>query len=105
MTDGWTLRSTTPDTWAADAARDVLALLSDHAHCELKAAHSALALVGPSGSGKSSLLAAGLLPALRLGKVPGSESWIRVAVTVTVELVPVLGTVCRNSIRSCQLLP
>ena len=30
---------------------------------------------------------------------------IRVAVTVTTELVPVLGTDWRNSMRSCQLFP
>ena len=34
-----------------------------------------LALVGPSGSGKSSLINAGLLPALRNGAIPGSEKW------------------------------
>jgi len=34
-----------------------------------------LAVVGPSGSGKSSLVRAGLLPALRRGAVPGSERW------------------------------
>ena len=34
-----------------------------------------LALVGPSGSGKSSVVRAGLLPALRAGLVPGSEQW------------------------------
>jgi WD40 repeat protein/serine/threonine protein kinase len=34
-----------------------------------------LAVVGPSGSGKSSLVRAGLLPALRGGAVPGSERW------------------------------
>src|SRR5262245_9424947 len=32
-------------------------------------------LVGGSGSGKSSLVRAGLLPALRRGRVPGSERW------------------------------
>jgi DNA-binding SARP family transcriptional activator len=32
-------------------------------------------LVGPSGSGKSSLAAAGLLPALRSGAVDGSDRW------------------------------
>ncbi len=34
-----------------------------------------LAVVGPSGSGKSSAVKAGMLPALRWGEVPGSESW------------------------------
>jgi serine/threonine protein kinase/DNA-binding beta-propeller fold protein YncE len=34
-----------------------------------------LALVGPSGSGKSSLVRAGLIPALRRGALPGSDSW------------------------------
>jgi basic membrane lipoprotein Med (substrate-binding protein (PBP1-ABC) superfamily)/DNA-binding SARP family transcriptional activator len=35
-----------------------------------------LALVGPSGSGKSSVVAAGLIPAIRAGAVPGSERWV-----------------------------
>lgn len=35
-----------------------------------------VALVGPSGSGKSSVIAAGLIPALRGGVVPGSEDWV-----------------------------
>ena len=34
-----------------------------------------LAVVGPSGSGKSSVVRAGMVPALRKGKVPGSERW------------------------------
>ena len=34
-----------------------------------------LALVGPSGGGKSSLVQAGLLPRLRQGAIPGSENW------------------------------
>jgi WD40 repeat protein/transcriptional regulator with XRE-family HTH domain len=34
-----------------------------------------LAVVAPSGSGKSSLVQAGLLPALRRGALPGSEAW------------------------------
>lgn len=35
-----------------------------------------LAIVGPSGSGKSSLIKAGLLPALSQGRLPGSEKWL-----------------------------
>jgi WD40 repeat protein len=34
-----------------------------------------LAVVGPSGSGKSSVVKAGLLPALRRGSLPGSADW------------------------------
>lgn len=34
-----------------------------------------LVLVGPSGSGKSSVVQAGLIPALRDGALPGSETW------------------------------
>jgi WD40 repeat protein/DNA-binding XRE family transcriptional regulator len=41
-----------------------------------------LAVVGPSGSGKSSVVRAGLLPALRRGGLPGSERWF------VVELLP-----------------
>ncbi len=41
-----------------------------------------LCLVGPSGSGKSSVVRAGLVPALRRGAIPGSEHWF------VVELVP-----------------
>ena len=41
-----------------------------------------LAVVGPSGSGKSSVVKAGLLPALRKGGLPGSERWF------IVEMVP-----------------
>jgi WD40 repeat protein len=36
-----------------------------------------LGIVGPSGSGKSSVLRAGLLPAVAGGVLPGSESWRR----------------------------
>ena len=41
-----------------------------------------LAVVGPSGSGKSSVVRAGLVPALRRGAIPGSERWY------VVEVVP-----------------
>ena len=41
-----------------------------------------LCVVGPSGSGKSSVVRAGLVPALRRGAVPGSEHWF------VAELVP-----------------
>ncbi|MDX1438178.1 MAG: protein kinase, partial [Anaerolineales bacterium] len=40
-----------------------------------------LAVVGPSGSGKSSLLGAGLVPAIWGGRLPGSERWFVVELT------------------------
>ena len=40
-----------------------------------------LAVVGPSGSGKSSVVHAGLVPALRAGGVPGSDSWFIATMT------------------------
>jgi WD40 repeat protein/DNA-binding SARP family transcriptional activator len=40
-----------------------------------------LAVVGPSGSGKSSVVRAGLLPAVRAGALPGSASWFDVLLT------------------------
>lgn len=40
-----------------------------------------LAVAGPSGSGKSSVIHAGLLPALRAGAVPGSQHWFVTAMT------------------------
>jgi DNA-binding SARP family transcriptional activator len=40
-----------------------------------------LAVVGPSGSGKSSVVKAGLIPALRHGAIPGSEGWYIVTLT------------------------
>ncbi len=41
---------------------------------KLKISHF-LAVLGPSGSGKSSLVRAGLIPALRRGALPGSDDW------------------------------
>jgi WD40 repeat protein/DNA-binding SARP family transcriptional activator len=40
-----------------------------------------LAVVGPSGSGKSSLVAAGLLPEIRAGGASGSEEWFVTTMT------------------------
>lgn len=40
-----------------------------------------LAIVGPSGSGKSSLVRAGLLPALRTGALAGAENWLFATLT------------------------
>jgi hypothetical protein len=37
-----------------------------------------LAVVGPSGSGKSSVVRAGLIPTLRQGALPGSDHWFYV---------------------------
>ena len=40
------------------------------------AEHSLVAVVGPSGSGKSSVVRAGVVPALRAGGLPGSRGWL-----------------------------
>ena len=40
-----------------------------------------LAVIGPSGSGKSSVVKAGLLPALRRGGLVGSENWFVIEMT------------------------
>lgn len=41
-----------------------------------------LTVIGPSGSGKSSVVRAGLLPMLRNGAIPGSEQWVYLPVFV-----------------------
>ena len=38
--------------------------------------HRLVAVVGPSGIGKSSVVTAGLVPALRNGALPGSDRWV-----------------------------
>ena len=43
---------------------------------EQLAAHRLVAVVGPSGSGKSSLVKAGLIPAVRAGAVDPSQHWV-----------------------------
>jgi WD40 repeat protein/transcriptional regulator with XRE-family HTH domain len=60
----------------------------DQATCDLisqldtrLAGSGPLAVVAPSGAGKSSLLAAGLIPALARGALPGSQAWLVVATT------------------------
>ncbi|MEU9715860.1 trypsin-like peptidase domain-containing protein [Streptomyces sp. NPDC047976] len=53
-----------------DAVRKVLENLAEQQRVTL--------LLGPSGSGKSSLIQAGVLPALAAGKVPGSDRWLPV---------------------------
>jgi DNA-binding SARP family transcriptional activator/WD40 repeat protein len=66
---------------AADAAdfhgRDVLVGSLLDAVSE----HRLVAVVGPSGSGKSSVVQAGLLPALANGRLQGSEGWVPVVLT------------------------
>lgn len=47
----------TDASWADAAARDLPGLLSDHAHCELKAAQSALSLVARFGGEHPALVA------------------------------------------------
>jgi transcriptional regulator with XRE-family HTH domain len=52
------------------------ALEQQLARAEQQAAARFLAVVGPSGSGKSSVVLAGLLPRLHLDELPGSRRWV-----------------------------
>ncbi len=82
-----------------------------------------LAVVGPSGSGKSSLVKSGLIPALWRGEVPKSEKWFvvemlpgshpldelevaltRVATRESRHLREHLGRDERGLLRACQLI-
>src|SRR6185295_13710112 len=51
------LLTPTDPSWVDAAARDLPGLLSDHAHCELKAAQSALSLVARHGGEHPELVA------------------------------------------------
>ncbi|MFD8708083.1 trypsin-like peptidase domain-containing protein [Kitasatospora sp. NPDC059648] len=62
-----------------DAVRQVLANLTRHRRLTL--------LLGPSGSGKSSLIQAGVLPALAAAELPGSERWLPVLARPRQDLV------------------
>ncbi|RSS61147.1 NACHT and WD repeat domain-containing protein [Streptomyces sp. WAC06614] len=48
-----------------------------------RAADGPVVIVAPSGAGKSSLLRAGVLPALAAGRLPGSADWCRLLLTPT----------------------
>jgi len=65
-----------------------------------------LAVVGPSGSGKSSVVKAGLLPALRKGSLPNSENWFIVQMipgtSPLVELEDALMRIAINPIPSLK---
>ena len=43
--------------------------------------HRLVAAIGPSGIGKSSVVKAGLIPALRRGVIPGSDEWLITTMT------------------------
>ncbi|HKJ55265.1 MAG TPA: AAA family ATPase, partial [Nitriliruptoraceae bacterium] len=52
-----------------------------HHLVELVERHDSLVVVGPSGSGKSSLVRAGLLPALAKGAIPDADTWPAIVMT------------------------
>ena len=59
----------------------LLSRLTESPVSNLQSPHRFLALVGPSGSGKSSVVKAGLIPALNKGALPGSDEWFIVEMT------------------------
>ncbi|MFG1664923.1 trypsin-like peptidase domain-containing protein [Streptomyces sp. Y7] len=83
------------------AVEAVLAALAGH--------ERALLLLGPSGSGKSSLIQAGVLPALGDGRLPGSDRWTTVLVprpgpdlSVEVERHGLLGTAAEGLVAAIR---
>jgi WD40 repeat protein/class 3 adenylate cyclase len=59
---------------------------------ELLKAERFLAVLGPSGSGKSSLVRAGLVPAIRRGALPASDGWQVIVLKPGAEPISVLGS-------------
>lgn len=55
-----------------------------------------LVIVGPSGSGKSSVVRAGLIPALRAGAIPGSSTWFSTTMTPGPDPFPSLEAALRR---------
>jgi WD40 repeat protein len=58
-----------------------------------------LAIVGPSGSGKSSLARAGLLAALKRGEIPGSDAWLMAVCKPGSEPLPSLSLAFAKAFR------
>jgi len=72
-------RADTGDFFGRDQLIEQLvqAFKESHSSDQLRGEHARLlAVVGPSGSGKSSVVLAGLLPRLQSGAVPGSQGWV-----------------------------
>ena len=63
------------------------------------AATTFLAVVGPSGSGKSSVVRAGLVPALQAGVLPGSEEWRLAVLRPGEHPLDALGRALRGAMR------
>jgi WD40 repeat protein len=68
--------------------------------CRYRDGGPPVALLGASGAGKSSLLAAGLLPALRRGQlgVPGSADWSRLLFTPSADPLAALASALAGAI-------
>lgn len=72
---------------------ELVARLAEDVH-----GHRLLGVVGPSGSGKSSVVRAGLIPALRAGGLPGSENWFVVEIAPGRRPFDELGAALRGTV-------
>ena len=71
----------TPPTPSTSTAANGSSNGSSHGSAQPGTRGRFIAVVGPSGSGKSSVVKAGLLPAIRRGAVPLSGSWFTIEMT------------------------
>lgn len=67
-----------------------------------------IALTGPAGSGKTSLIRAGLLPALRSGALPGSDQWRYIVLSLGAAPLERLARAClpnadAEQLRECEI--
>ncbi|MCL5996797.1 MAG: hypothetical protein M1546_12185 [Chloroflexi bacterium] len=60
-------------------------------------------VAGPSGSGKSSIIRAGLIPRLKQGELPAAERWIYLSLTPGGDPLAQLATSVGRAARSLEV--